>query len=56
MYLSKKAQIAYLKMNKAFIKVLSKYANFIDIFSQKLVTEFSKYISINNYAIELVND
>ena len=32
MYLSKRAQIAYLKIDKAFTKILSKYANFADIF------------------------
>lgn len=32
-YFLKKAQIAYLKIDKALIKIFNKYANFIDIFS-----------------------
>lgn len=56
MYLSKKAQIAYLKAVEAFIKVSSKYTNFVDIFSSKLAIKLSKYTNINNYAIKLVND
>ena len=54
--LSKKAQIAYLKADKASSKVFNKYANFADIFSPKLAAEFSKYTEINNYIIELVDD
>ena len=56
MYPSKKAQIAYLKIDKAFTKVFSKYANFVDIFSPKLVVELPKYTRINNHAIKLIND
>ena len=56
MYLSKKAQIAYLKADKAFIKALIKYANFADVFSPKLATELSVYTKINNYAIELIDN
>ena len=37
MYPLKKAQIAYLKVENAFIKVPSKYANFAYVFLIKLV-------------------
>ncbi len=52
----KRAQIVYLKANRASIEVSSKCANFIDIFSSKLATNLSKYMSINNHAIKLVDD
>ena len=55
-YPLEKTQIAHLKPDKVFIKVFNKYANFIDVFSSKLVTKFSKYIGINDYAIKLIND
>ena len=55
-HLSKKTQIAYLKANKAPIKVFNKYANFADIFSSKLAIKFLKYTKINNYPIKLVDD
>ena len=48
--------MTHLKTDKALTKVFSKYANFTDVFSPKLAVKFSKYIKINNYAIELVND
>ncbi len=34
----KRAEIAYLKANKTFTKVLSKYTDLADIFSPKLAT------------------
>lgn len=43
-------------MNKVFIEVFNKYANFINIFFLKLAIELSKYININNYAIKLVDN
>lgn len=55
-YLLRQAEIAYLKVNKACIKVPSKYADFEKVFSSKLAANFSKYIKINNHAIELVGD
>lgn len=55
-YLSKKAQIAHLQVDKIFIKVLSKYANFKNVFSRKLVIKFSDYIDIVDHTIELIND
>ena len=36
MYPSKRAQIAHLKANEAFNKILSKYIDFVDVFSLKL--------------------
>lgn len=52
----KRTQIAYLKPDKAFIKVPSKYDNFADIFLPKLATKISEYTEINNHIIELVDD
>ena len=48
--------MAYLKEDEAPTKVSSKYANFADVFSPKLATKLPKYIKINDYAIELVDD
>ena len=56
MHPSKRAQIAHLKSDKVSIKVSSKYADFADVFSPKLAVELFKYIEINNYAIELVDN
>ena len=56
MHLLKRAQIAHLKANKAPIKVSSKYANFADIISSKLIKKLPKHIEINNYAIKSVDD
>ena len=55
-YPSKKAQIAHLKANEAFFKVLSKYADFADVFLLKLIAELLNYIRINNHTIKLIND
>ena len=52
----KRALIAHLKANKAFIKILSKYADFADVFLPKLATKLLKHTEINNYAIKLVNN
>lgn len=52
----KKAKIAFLKANKALIKVFSKYTDFANIFLPKLITKLFKYTNIENYVIELVND
>ena len=38
-HLSKRALIAHLKVNKAPTEVLSKYADFVDVFSPKLAAE-----------------
>ncbi len=53
---SKKAQITHLKADEAPTKVPSKYADFADVFSPRLTAKLSKYMSINNHAIELVDD
>lgn len=53
---SRKAQITSLKVDKAPTKVLRKYADFADVFLQKLVTELLEYMEINIYAIELVDN
>ncbi len=53
---SKKAQIAYLKADKAPIEVPSKYTDYVDVFSPKLAVELLKYTSINNHVIILVDD
>ena len=55
MHLSKRAQIAHPKANKAPIVVLREYADFVDVFSPKLVSELPEY-EINNYIIELKDD
>ncbi len=56
MHPSKRAQIAYLKVDEAPTKVPSKYADFADVFSPKLATELSEHTRINDHAIELVDD
>ena len=56
MYLLKKVQIAHRKANKTFIKVSSKYVDFVEFFEIKLIIEFINYIRINNYAIKLLDD
>ena len=55
-YSLKRAQIVYLKINKIFTKIFNKYANFINIFFLKLAIKFLKYMSINNYIIELIDN
>ena len=52
----KKAQIVDLKADEVFTKIFYKYANFVNIFSIKLVVKLLKYIKINNHAIELVDN
>lgn len=54
-YPRKKTLIAQLKIDKAFIKYLSKYANFADVFLAKFVLELIKHIYINNHAIKFMN-
>ena len=48
----KKTQIAYLKADEAFTKVLSKYADFTNVFSLKLVVELFEYIKMSDHAIK----
>ncbi len=54
-YPSRRASIAYLKADKAYIQVPSKYADFADVFLPKLAIELSEYMEINDYAIKLVD-
>ncbi len=56
MYLSKKAQIAHLKVVEAPNKVSSEYADFADVFSRMLAAELPEHTGINDHAIELVDD
>ena len=56
MYLLRRAKIAYLKADKAFSKVLSKYADFANVFFSKLAAKLPEHTRINDYAIKLVND
>ena len=56
MHPSRRAQIAPLKVDEAFFKMPSKYADFVDVFSPKLAAELSEHIEINDYAIRLVDD
>ncbi len=43
-------------MDETPTKVLSKYADFADVFSPKLATELPEHTGINNHAIKLVDD
>ncbi len=56
MHPSRRAQIAHLKADEAPTKVLSKYADFADVFSLKLAAKLLEHTEINNYAIKLVDD
>ena len=49
---SRKAQIAYLKADKAPSKVPSEYADFVDVFFPKLAAELPEHTRINDHAIE----
>ena len=55
-YSLRKAQIAYLKADEAFIEILGEYTDFADFFLLKLVIVFLKYTRINNDVIKLVDD
>ena len=56
MHPSKRAQIAYLKVDETPIKVLSKYTDFADIFSPKLAAKLLQHTRINDHTIELEDD
>ena len=56
MYPLKGAQIVYLKTDEAPTKVLSKIADFVDVFSLKLATKLSKHIEIHDYAFKFVDN
>ena len=53
---SKRIQINHLNVDEAPTKVPSKYANFADIMSLKLVIKLHKHRGINDHAIKFVND
>lgn len=50
-YLSKKAQIKGLLAKEAFIKVIAKYLDYINVFPPDLTIELLEHIVINNYTI-----
>lgn len=54
-YLSCRVQIISLKADGVFTTILSKYTDFIDIFSSDLIVQFLKHTKINNYATELID-
>lgn len=54
-YPSHKSKIAGLITKKPLTIILTKYTNFINIFSPNLVSKLCKHNGINNYAIEVVN-
>ncbi len=56
MYLSRKAQIAHLKVDEAPSEMPSKNTDFADIFFPKLTIKLSEHTKINDHAIELVDD
>lgn len=43
------AQIAFLKINKTFIFVLTKYTDFVDMFFKDLIIQLSEHIIIYDY-------
>ncbi len=55
-YPSRRAQIAHPKADKALSEVLSKYADFVDVFSPRLAVEYPEHTGINDHAIEFVDD
>ena len=52
----KKAQIAYLKVDKAFHKIFRKYINFANIFLLILAIKLFKHMRINNHTINVINN
>lgn len=44
-----------MKINKAFIAILSEYTNFVDVFFPYLATKLLENIKINNFAINLID-
>ena len=55
-YPLRKAQIAALKQNKAPTKVLNKYSDFANVFSEKKALMLLEQTNLNKYAIELERD
>lgn len=50
-----KTQLVSLLIDNISTVVLSKYVNFVNIFSPKFAAELLKYIGINDFSIDLVN-
>lgn len=48
-----KAQIVLLKIEEAFLTILTKYSDFADVFSKKLAAMLLEYTQINTNAIDL---
>ena len=42
-------------LQKTSIKITTKYANFVDVFSPDLVSKLLKYTEINDHTIKLIN-
>lgn len=55
-YPSYQAQVRLLLANKAFIKDLSKYLDYIDVFLSNLIMELLENTSMNEYIIKLIKD
>lgn len=53
-YPSEVIQLATLQWDKAFTKILTKYTDYADVFLFDLVVDLSENISINKYAILLI--
>lgn len=51
-----RALIAHLKVDETHVKVLSKYADFANVFLLKLAAEPPKHTRINDHVIEFVDD
>lgn len=55
-HLSQIAQIRLLKAKKALITISTKYSDYINDFSTKLIAKLLKHININDHAIKLEED
>lgn len=52
-YLACQVQMALLNIKKAFVTVLTKYLDFVNVFLQEFIIIPLEYININNHAIDL---
>ena len=55
-HLSYQAQLGLLLANKAFIKVLPEYLNYVKVFLFNYIIELLENIAINKYIIKLIED
>lgn len=53
-YPFRQTQVGLLLVNKAFIKILSKYSNYTDVFLFNLVVELPGNMRMNEHAIKLI--